>query len=647
MSPAVRIQIDSRTLAVMRCVDALEQSDGSGPEHLHLFLKEVPEEYRLDVLSELVRVDFERQSRAGQQPSLARYLAEFPELRGDDRSVLELLACEFALRERAGETPSVDEFRRIDSRFQPPAADTKASALVTRLSGAKCTAAPAPPLERLGKYVIVRQLGAGGFGVVYEAYDEQLERAVAIKIRHGEDGQSGLSDDLLHEARSIAQLDHPNIVRLLEAGETAQGLGYVVYEYIDGETLETALRGNNYDRAEAIEWVAQIAEALHYAHQHRIVHRDIKPANILLDSARRPKVVDFGLARRNDQFFQNEAGQIVGTLAYLSPEQANGDSDWASSQSDLYSLGVVLYELLCKRHPFQAGRTSEMLDQILHRTPPPPRGIDDTIPSALEDACLKALSKRPAERFKTGSDMAHSLRGAMRPRPPLLGHVLRYAAGLVAVAAVCVLVLSLWTPAATVSAPPPPEFGHFSLMLADTETPVNSHLPLAPGAALKVEANFTVPAYGYLIVFEQDGTGRLIWPAEQDLGAQRPVSRLIYPPLTGDADPLLVPDGDGATFVVVLASRKPIDRIALAGLLNESLTLNVSPEIMAQAQTCFQVAEPTPKIHQEIPTRGGDGARQAIRVRVPDGFKQALATYADSYFGNLVPHAKANGPATN
>ncbi|HEX4142207.1 MAG TPA: serine/threonine-protein kinase [Pirellulales bacterium] len=650
MPEAIRIQIDAKTLAVMHSVDALERSNALGAGSLRPFLENVSGEYRLDVLSELVRVDFERQSRRGEVPSVAQYLDEYPELRQCGSSVADLLKLEFETRQRAGQNPSIDDFRRIDPDFSPaPAADTKASAAKTApLTGPHLAlpAAPAAAPERVGKYLIVRQLGVGGFGVVYEAYDEQLERAVAIKIRHGRDGQSGLSADLLHEARSVAQLDHPNIVRLLDAGETPQGLGYVVYEYVDGETLEQTIDRNQYNHAEAVEWVAQVAEALHYAHQRRIVHRDVKPANILLDSAGRPKVLDFGLARRNDQFFQNESGQIVGTLAYLSPEQASGDSDWASSHSDLYSLGVVLYELLCKRLPLQGARASEMLDQILHRTPAPPRSIDDTIPVRLEDACLKALSKRPADRFKTGNDMAAAVRAAIQPPKPLATRLVSVGAGLVALAALCVLV-GLLLPSRAVEAPSLPQFSGYTLLMADTETPANSHLPLSPATPLKVEANFTVPAYAYLVVFEPEAAGRLVWPAEQDLAAQHPVSRLIYPPLAGDAAPLLVPEVDGATFVVVLASHQPMTRGVLDEVLSSRLQLNVSQQIAAQAQTSFQVAEPDPKMQTGIPTRGGDGARQATQLRVPDSFKQVLRSHSDAYFGNLVPHAKAGGPAPN
>jgi protein kinase-like protein len=646
MSQALRLRIDAKTLAIMQCVDTFERSKVTDPIDLREFIASVSSEYRLAALGELVCVDFERRLLAGQQPSTVGYLEKYPELGGTGASVIDLLQAEFESRQRAGENPNIDEFRLVHPEFEPRAAADfdRSDSIKGSCSDSDVCLAPATFPERVGKYRIVRELGAGGFGVVYQAYDEQLERSVAIKLRHGNTGQSGLSDDLLHEARSIAQLDHPHIVRLLEAGETRQGVGYVVCEYIDGETFEAILKSRQYSRDEAVEWVAQVAEALHYAHQRRIVHRDIKPANILLDAVRRPKVVDFGLSRRDDRFFTNDSGRILGSLAYISPEQASGDSDWVSSQSDLYSLGVVLYELLCGRRPFQGKCVHEMLDQVLHRIPAPPRSIDDTIPSALEDVCLKALAKEPAARFKTGNDMAGAIRSAMRPKHSALPQLARYIAALAAIAALFVLMVTLRTPAPAVTPAGFPEVSSYNLLFADTEIPVNDRVPLGPGAQLKVETTFTTPAYAYLIVFEQQARGRLIWPAEHDLPQQHPISRLIYPPLGGGFDPLPVPDSDGAMFVVALASRQPLTRAALSELLETRLNLNISPEIASQARTCFQVGEPMPKFHLPIPTRDIAGAREATNLRIPDGFKQALRSRADVYFGNLVPHAKAQAP---
>jgi hypothetical protein len=283
-----------------------------------------------------------------------------------------------------------------------------------------------------------------------------------------------------------------------------------------------------------------------------------------------------------------------------------------------------------------------MLDQIQHRSPPPPRSVDDTIPTALEDACLKALAKKPDDRFKTGHDMACAVRAALQPQPSSFGRLARYTAAAAAIVALCVLLNSLRTLSVTASNTNLPEISSYNLLLADTETPVNDHLPLGPQDQLKVEATLTSPAYAYLLVFDQQSRGRLVWPRADEMVHQAKVSRLIYPSLTGNDEGLSVPNSDGAAFVVVLATREPLSRQMIADLVDRPLTLNVAPDIAAQARTCFQVAEPAPKFHQGIPTR--DGLRPTD-LRFPDSLRQALSERSDMFVGNLVPHAKSTPAA--
>jgi serine/threonine protein kinase len=265
-----------------------------------------------------------------------------------------------------------------------------------------------PLPEAIGKYRIHKRLGGGSFGQVYLAMDEHLQRQVAVKVPKFADRPTAEQiDQLFQEARAAAQFKHPGIVTVYEVGHDLDVGCYIVMEYLEGGSLKDRVKAGRVPVEQAAKYVAQAAQAIHYAHRRGLVHRDLKPANLLIDCDGQIKVADFGLALAEEQQ-RRHAKEYAGTPAYMSPEQLRGEAHRLDGRTDIWSLGVILYELLTGRRPFQ-GDHDQMEDEILHRSPRPPRQIDDGIPPDLEQACLNCLAKEPGGRYSTAKDLAASL----------------------------------------------------------------------------------------------------------------------------------------------------------------------------------------------------------------------------------------------
>lgn len=270
---------------------------------------------------------------------------------------------------------------------------------------------------RLGRFELLEEVGVGAFGHVFRAHDTALDRIVALKVQRacnvaGEEGQAQFE----REARNASALKHPQIVTLFETGQTNEGVSFLVSEFVAGETLAHRLMAGRLPARTAATMLAGLADAVQYAHENGVIHRDIKPENIIVDAAGKAHITDFGLARRESMDASTSLGRIMGTPAYMSPEQARGDADATNLRTDIYSLGVVLYEALTAERPFQGSRQLLLL-QVLEDEPRPPRQLDPDVPLDLETICLKAMSKSPAGRFQSARELADDLRSWLNGEP--------------------------------------------------------------------------------------------------------------------------------------------------------------------------------------------------------------------------------------
>jgi len=269
-----------------------------------------------------------------------------------------------------------------------------------------------------GDYELLGELGRGGMGVVYKARQHTLDRSVALKMMRS--GALASQADLARfaaEAQAAARLDHPNIVPVYDVGETG-GHAFFTMKHVSGTTLARRLNDGPLDPREAARILAPVCRAVHYAHEHGVLHRDLKPSNILLDREGRPHVTDFGLAKRiESDMHLTVSGAVLGTPAYMAPEQAAGSRGKLLPASDVYSLGSILYHMLTGRPPFQAASPVDTVLLVLEQDPLPPRLINPRADLELEMICLKCLQKPPELRYSTAAALADDLDAFLHDEP--------------------------------------------------------------------------------------------------------------------------------------------------------------------------------------------------------------------------------------
>jgi hypothetical protein len=568
-----------------------------------------------DLLASLL-ADYLEHLDTGQPPDLDGLRARHPHLAGEvDAFVAAAQHIDRLARPLQDVLRSTDDFPSVQQ------GDTEAPSA----AGASSAACSLAPPARLGDYELLQEAGRGSMGVVYQARQPGLDRLVAIKvIRSADLATPERVQRFVAEARSLARLQHPNIVHVYEVG-TQDNLPFFVLEYIAGGSLDRRAQRQPQPIGDAIKLVEVLARAAQHAHERGIIHRDLKPANVLLapsvpgDAGHTPyglpKLTDFGLARSGDHL-QTTDGLVMGTPSYMAPEQAMGDSARVGPATDVHALGAILYELLTGRPPFLGESVQATLEQVRNRPAAPPRLLRPDLPPEVEGIVLRCLAKEPGQRYASAAALANDLcrvleLGPQPLHPPALPPRRRWGRRAVAVA-LAALAVGLLVGLAVVCWPrrggyePPvpkglqgglhvgvgeklreagalaeaaPLKGVLDVRVWEKGNPVRrglrlhqeGALPLRPGDLMRVEVEMNRPAYLYVVWLGADGTVAPLYPWRQlrwdDLPAPQKQQRLYLPEdVEKDAAPLAA-GPSGVETLVLLARDAPLPAGAdVAGL---------------------------------------------------------------------------------
>ncbi|MEZ6133772.1 MAG: protein kinase [Pirellulaceae bacterium] len=400
-----------------------------------------------------LRGQLESQLRSGGVGVMERMLDSNPGLKSDVEGALDLIYVEITTREEMGQRVDATELKqrfpqwseRIERLMAVHHALQAESRLQTDIILGTQVDTDVDDLERtpisiprqIDQYEILAEIGRGGMGVVYSARQHPLNRTVALKLM-SETAAAGVSGKrLVHEAKTVASLDHPHIVQIFDAGQD-QGRPFICLEYVAGGSLSSQLSKATFDAKSACRLLRLLADGVQYAHEQGVIHRDLKPANILMDSHGQPKIADFGLAkvvweRSQDAELASrltQTGAILGSLCYMAPEQVSGQSDRIGVTTDIYGLGTILYEMLVGRPPFVRESPVDTAQDIKFRDPISPRTLAPTVPRDVETICLKCLEKDPQRRYASAAQLGDDLDRYLSGQPIVARPVSRLVRGI-------------------------------------------------------------------------------------------------------------------------------------------------------------------------------------------------------------------------